>query len=472
MRKKGVGCFLIICIMLFSFSFQAFAQQAPSVVAETAVLTELETGRILFEKDKDKRIYPASMTKLLTALIALVYFSPDDLITAGDEVNEIPYDSSRAGHLRGETLTVENLIRGLILPSGNDSGNVIAAAVAKKVTGDNSLPFSECESTFADLMNQKAEELGATNSHFTNAHGYHDENHYSTAADIAKISAAALENTVIREIVQEERFAGNGAGEELADDETLITQNYIWTSHNMLLMEGEYYYEYAIGLKTGFMDESGDCVAAAAQKDGVTLIAVICNSEDPGRWQDAVALFEFGFQNYSMTTIQQSNETVGTVSLSGHNRLQGDTLDVVIKEDISYYMTPDEAAQVEKSITYRDDLIAPPEDETDTTIRLNAPLEKDAQVGTITYTLNGQVIGQTNVYAANGVEESTIWTTVQYFIRTTLPGFFNWKGLVILAVVIIILVLITVWRKHRRKRRRYNRYTYKQPKRSRRNRYR
>lgn len=112
------------------------ADQAPELQAEAAILIEASSGTILYEKNATQKMYPASMTKMLTALVALDYFKPEDLIVVGSEINEVSLDSSKAGHELGETLTVENAIRGLIIPSGNDSANAVAAAVAKKAEND------------------------------------------------------------------------------------------------------------------------------------------------------------------------------------------------------------------------------------------------------------------------------------------------------------------------------------------------
>ena len=179
------------------------ADGAPDVTASAAILIEESTGTILYEKNADQKMYPASMTKVLTALVALDHFKPEELIKVGSEINEVSLDSSKAGHVAGEMLTMKNAIRGLIIPSGNDSANVIAAAVARRAENNENLSFSQCEAVFTDLMNQKAEELGATNSHFANAHGYHADDHYTTGKDMALLSRAFMENKTLEEIANE-----------------------------------------------------------------------------------------------------------------------------------------------------------------------------------------------------------------------------------------------------------------------------
>ena len=143
--KKLNKIIVVLLILLMTFPNAVFAAEAPpEVVAQTAILGEASTGKIIYQKDMDKKMYPASMTKLLTAIVALEHLKPDDLITVGSEINEIPADSSKAGHTRGETLTVKNLIRGLLIPSGNDSANVLAVTVARKIENNQELPYEEC----------------------------------------------------------------------------------------------------------------------------------------------------------------------------------------------------------------------------------------------------------------------------------------------------------------------------------------
>ncbi len=478
--NKIIAVLFVLCI---AFQNIAFAEPAPSdesikidtltddntgvleLTAETAILGEASTGKIIYQKDMDKKMYPASMTKLLTSLVVLDYFSPEALITTGNEVNDIPWDSSKAGHTKGETLTVKNLIRGLLLPSGNDSANVLAVAVAQKVENNTELTTDECITVFTDLMNKKAKELGATNSHFANAHGYHDENHYTTAYDMFLISQEALKNETISEISKEKEYAGNGAENTLEQSTALKIKKYNWTSHNLLITDNEYQYENAIGLKTGFTDEAGDCLAAAAQKDDITLIAVVFNAEDPARWVDTTALFEYGFNEFGMVDLQKSGDVVDTVALSRHNRLLGDVLDVIVKEDISEYMRKEDAEKVEKAVEYKSDLIIEQKDEQQKT-QLKAPISKDAEIGKVTYKLGNDVIKEVNIYAATEVEKRTILNSVQYFFKNLKENLFTVKGIAssvgIIAGVAFIIAMIVAMKSRRNKRR--SKYTFQSSK--------
>ena len=428
------------------------AEDAPEVAAASAILIEASTGTILYEKNPNQKMYPASMTKMLTALVAMDYFAPEDLITVGTEINEVSLDSSKAGHQNGETLTVQNTLRGLLIPSGNDSANVIAAAVAKKVENRDSLTFLQCETIFTDLMNKKATELGATNSHFANAHGYHSDEHYTTAADLALIAKAFMENEVLAEIAKEKNFSGNGAGEK-GTDTTLKTQDYVWRSHNLLITEGEYQYPYAIGIKTGFTDEAGDCVSAAAEKDGVELIAIIFRSEDPNRWLDAKNLFEYGFNEYEKTELAKADVAIAEVPLTKHKKSEGDTLSLVFKED-AVLMVPKTAAEdLQLNITYHDAYAVT---DKEGKVSLRAPIDKGTEVGTAVYTLDGKTAFEAPVYAARDVSKRTIFSMIGDFFR----GLFTLEGLIRLLVVLVVIAIIVLLVKfiggRRRSRRGYS----------------
>lgn len=439
------------------------ADNAPDVSAQTAILVERSTGTILFEKNAKDKMYPASMTKMITALVTMDHFKPDELITVGTEINEVSLDSSKAGHVLGETITVKNLVRGLIIPSGNDSANVLAAAVAKRVKNDENLTFAESQDVFAGLMNEKAKELGAVNTHFTNAHGYHNENHYSCAYDMALFARAYLDNSTLAEIANEKSFSGNGADNMFAQNQNMKTQDYAWRSHNLLITDNEYNYSYASGIKTGFTDEAGDCVSAAAEKDGEGLIAIVFNSPDPGRWQDAKNLFEFGFKQYEKVELGKAADVVEAIPLTKHNRLEGDTLDVVFNQDVVTYLPTGMADKVSKSIAYDENYLAESKDED---LKLKAPIAKDAKIGTATFQVDGKTVLTEAVYAGREVSKGTIWSNIKFFFKNFTSVIFSKKGLIGIAIILIVAVMIyIIFRIFGGRRRRTSRggYSFRQP---------
>ena len=399
------------------------------------------------------------MTKVLTALVAVEYFEPDDVIVVGREINEVSLDSSKAGHVVGESITFRNLVRGLMIPSGNDSAEVVACAVARKAQNDDSLSTAECQTVFADLMNQKAEELGCTGSHFVNAHGYHDDDHYTTAADLAKIGAAAMQVDLIRDIGAEKNYSGNSMENQAHDG--LITNEYHWVSHNLLITSGEYAYPYATGLKTGFTDEAGDCVLATAEKDGVQLIAVICKAEDPARWTDAAALFEYGFENFSFVTLAATEGVVGSVGLKGHKSADGDLLDLKVKEDVTLFLDNETAKAVQANVTLTaEDYLHQSKDEAETDVRVKAPVEAETELGQVSFVdSTGNVLAQAPVYAARSVEKAGMGERILDGLMTLIGKLFTLQGLIGLVIVVVVIVLVVLILRLRRGRR-YGRNRY------------
>lgn len=444
MIRKIKGLLAMVLSLCIVVSVTAFAApSAPTdIAAVSAILMEKTTGNVLYEKDADKKIYPASMTKVLTSLILMDYFKPEDIITVGDEINDISLDSSKAGHVVGEQITAENLIRGLMIPSGNDSAAVVAASVVKKKENNNNLSSDECIAEFAKIMNEKAKELGCTNSHFANPHGYHNENHYTTARDMSLIVSAAMDNEIISEIAAEKSFSGNSLGNLKDQHPDAITNEYNWKSHNLLIAAGsEYNYEYATGFKTGFTDEAGDCVAATAEKDGAKLIAVICNSEDPGRWNDAKKLFDYGFNNYSFKTVVKNGDEVCSAPLTQQKSSEGDSLVLVAKEDINLYRPNEDfdSMTTELNITAENAV----ENKDTGEKMLKAPVEADQLVGTVTFkTKDGEVLASTDVYASRSVEKANIFARIFYKIRDGFKNIFSLKGLITVVVIIVIIILI------------------------------
>lgn len=428
----------------------AIADNAPELTASAAILIEESTGTILYEKNAEQKMYPASMTKVLTALVALDYFKPEELIKVGYEINEISLDSSKAGHIVGETLTMKNAIRGLIIPSGNDSANVIAANVARRAENDESMSFSKCEDVFTDLMNQKAEELGATNSHFSNAHGYHADDHYTTGVDMALISKAFMENPTLEEIANERSFVGNGADNMFTTDESVKTQDYAWRSHNLLITGGEYNYSNASGIKTGFTDEAGDCVTAAAKSDSMNLIAVVFHSEDPNRWIDSRNLFEFGFNSYEEVTVAGAEEAIAEVPLTKHKKSEGDTLGVVLGTPLTTYLPIGTADKLEVAVSYNQTYTV---EDKEGNISLKAPIEKGAEVGTASYILDGKPVLETPVYAGRDVAKGNIFSTIGHLLSNlfTLKGILILVGIVLAVGVIFLIVRFILSRRNRRR---------------------
>ncbi len=258
---------LLLVLVFFGQAVALAAPLAPKVEAEAAVLMDAATGRLLYAVNPDAIMYPASTTKIMTALIALEKGKPDAVVTVSRRAASC--EESSLGLKAGDRLTLRDLLYGMMIVSGNDA----AEAVAEHIAG--SVP------AFADLMNARADKLGLINTHFANPHGLPDpNNHYSSARDLAVITATALQNPEFAKIVATPEYSV-----------PLLNRPPIRvTTTNRFLKT----YPGATGVKTGSTQAAGDCLVAAAKRGGVQLIVVLLN-DDNGRWEDAPKLMNYGF---------------------------------------------------------------------------------------------------------------------------------------------------------------------------------
>jgi serine-type D-Ala-D-Ala carboxypeptidase (penicillin-binding protein 5/6) len=252
-----------------------------SIKGVAGVLMDEGSGKILYAKNENKRLYPASTTKILTALIALEKGNLNDQVKVGTEVTMKTNDESTAGLRQGQVVPLKVLLRAMLLPSGNDAARTIAVYIAKKDSGNSNMNPEEGIRYFANLMNRKAKEVGATHSHFINPHGLHNPNHYSTAKDLAFIAREARKNLVFREIVSEEAYKNSSF--------TFYNRN------ELVNRSSDNFFQGADGIKTGFTDQAGHCLVSSATRDGKNLISVVLHSSKEGVYSDSTALLEYGF---------------------------------------------------------------------------------------------------------------------------------------------------------------------------------
>lgn len=252
------------------------------------ILADITNDRVLYSKQADVKCYPASLTKLMTALVAMENTPADAVITVGDEIRMIDAGSSVAFLTIGSKLTLEQLLQALLLPSGNDAAYAIAAHVGRLIAADDTLDNRAAVDTFCRAMNDKAQTLGCTNTHFANPDGTHRDNHYTTAADMLKIAEAALGQEMVARIVSTGQV----------QVQLVSGQSVTWTNSNKLVRENNAFtYAGATGLKTGSTDEAGYCLAASATRDGQTSIAIVMGAtEEYSRWEDASGLLDISFQ--------------------------------------------------------------------------------------------------------------------------------------------------------------------------------
>ena len=277
-------CALIVALVIgFCFCVSVYAQPAaedglslPSVSAESAILINGEDGAVYFEKNADARLGMASTTKLMTALVAAESGDVNRVVTIPAQA--VGVEGSSIYLVEGERLTMRELLYALLLSSANDAATAIAIAVAGSVED------------FCAKMNERGAQMGLTDTHFTNPHGLYDEEHYTTARELAKIAAEVLCEPLLRQIVATVRATITHDGEE---------NKRLLLNHNKLLRT----YEGAIGMKTGFTKKTGRTLVSAAQRDGLVLIAVTLNAPDD--WRDHAAMLDYGFSRYERVVFAQ-----------------------------------------------------------------------------------------------------------------------------------------------------------------------
>lgn len=289
--KKRI-CFLLTIILIINIwafcpetSFATEYPAVPEVSGESAVLMEADTGAVLYEKNSHKKLYPASITKIMTGLLAIENCNMDDVVTySGQALSSLPYDAAKLGLVSGEEMTVKDSLYALLLRSCND----VAVGLAYNVSGS--------EEEFARLMTKRAQELGATDTNFVNSSGLQDENHYTTAYDMALITKAAIANPVFTEISGTEKYV-------LPVTNRCDLERTQINRHQMLVSTSGSYYSYAVAGKTGYTDEAGRTLVTVAKKDGKTLICVFMNTTDEEVYNDTRNLFEWGFNYFEKVSI-------------------------------------------------------------------------------------------------------------------------------------------------------------------------
>ncbi len=254
--------------------------------AKSAILIEADSGDVIFEKSADDRMFPASTTKIMTVLLGLTMGDLGSTVTMDTLAATLPDDNISTIPLSvGETINFKDLLYATMVRSGNDGANLIAEAVS------GSIP------AFVDLMNQAAQADGCVDTHFANPNGLYDENHYTTARDMAKIARAAMQNEEFQKIAKTYTYS-------LPKSNLQRSRVLIGTSDNWLnpSEDNTYFYAYATGIKTGYLDSAGYCYVGSAERDGVKLISIVLYTTKDGRWTDSKKLMEYGFSQFVSVT--------------------------------------------------------------------------------------------------------------------------------------------------------------------------
>ena len=263
--------------------------KGPENGAESAILMEVDTGAVLYSKNINEPLYPASTTKLMTALLVVENCQMDEVVTFSDEaIDNTEWGSSRIGIMKGEQLTVEQCLYGLLLGSANE----VAYGLAEHVGGDLE--------SFVSMMNAKAEELGCTNTHFVNASGLPDPDHYVSASDLATIAREFFSNETLCMI--------SGTAKYVIPSTNKTDEERPQENHHKMIQGKKYAYDGVVGGKTGFTTDARQTLVTCAQRDGMKLVCVVMKDESPYQFTDTSALFDYGFASFQKINVADNEK--------------------------------------------------------------------------------------------------------------------------------------------------------------------
>ena len=379
---------------------------APTIESHAAVVIEAETGTVLYDKNMNMRCYPASITKILTAILGIENCSLQDMLYYSEEnIASVPRDSSHIAINPGEELTMENSLYGLLLASANECAN----AIAEHVSG--SIP------AFVERMNERAKELGAIDTHFANANGLPDDNHYTTCYDMAMISRAAVFNETYRKI--------NGTTSYMIPPTNLQPESRPVNTMHRLILGGSSHYDGCFGGKTGYTTVAGSTLVTFAERDGMTLICVVMQSTSPACFTDSAALLDYGFHSFKKVNIAE-NETNYTFhknaffpsSCSIFDRV---SMDIELSKD-SIIVLPIHAefSDAEATIIFTNSETDEEENLEPSTSSEQTELLNRSTLATITYSYSGHYIGSATLDIIYG-DVDTFSFTKNTPVETTTP---------------------------------------------------
>lgn len=423
--KKYISVFLAALFLVVQFAFSLLLPLCVSADGESgfnalspySMLVDMNTGRVLYEKNADEKIYPASTVKIMTAILALENCSLEDKVEASEAaLSSVPDGVTAMDIMPGESLTVRQLLYGAMLASAADATNVLAEAVSGSV------------SEFVELMNDKAKELGMENTNFSNTHGEHDDRTYTTVRDMAKLSRYAMQNDDFREIVNTDQYEIQPT-EKYKEVRKLVNTNYMVSR----VRRADYYYDKAIGVKAGYTREAGSCLVEAAKSKDMELLALTFGSETvDGRAQgyiDCRDFFTTAFENYRTKIIVKKGTLLEQIPIKNARRASQVLLE---SGENLYFMYPVNEEDGEVTFTVRADSFA------------RAPIKKGDVLGECEYFYGGTSAGIVNLVADKDYKFDAIAFVGDGFVRVVTSPLF------IIAIIIIAAFFVQLWLRHKK----------------------
>lgn len=391
----------------------------PEIGAQSAILMDVNTGSILYAKNIDEQLYPASITKILTALIAYEECDMDEMVTFSyDAVHSINWrEDANMGINAGDSITMEQCLYGLLVGSANEA----AYAIAEHICGEGNTD------KFSELMNQKAKELGCTNSNFITPNGIHDDNHYTSAHDMALIAQAYFSNELLSKMSLTTSY-------HVPKSDTQPREDMIVWAKSKILPGKEYAYDGLVGTKTGYTDNARQTLVSCAQKNGMKLVCVILKEESPNQFTDTIELFEYGFQNFYAASVVEHDKTY---SIDTSNFFETDT---------DFFGSSKPILEINRN----DYIVLPVNvDFSETTSKLTYDNLEENEIARIDYKFHDIFVGSASIIPVQDTIASFDFGTKPQITETpeaaeTDTIFINIKNIII-AIIVITIVLIGIF---------------------------
>ena len=390
----------------------------PDVHGEAAFLICPSTKKIIYEKNADARMYPASTTKIMTAYLALTHLDLNKECVASAKAVDIDRDGSNMGISQGEILTVRQLIDSLVIHSANDAANVLAEEISGSIE------------EFVNLMNSTAKELGMDNTHFENPHGYHADNHYTTARDMAKIAAKAMENEIFVEMVGMKKLTIPKTN-KYDTERVFVTRNSLINPYSDISLQ----YRFATGIKTGHTSNAGYCFVGSATRNDMDLISVVFKSSSYNRaFIDTKNLFEYAYKTYKTRTVIKGDELASTCKVRW--AWGKDHLVLKTNKDVKTTLPRD---------TYSEELL---KSEIIINEKITAPIKMNEELGTVRFFYDGELVAESPLYASRAVSRNYIKQLFSFLLN----------GWFLTALGFVVVMIFSSKYKQSRKRKRNNHF--------------
>ncbi len=427
-NRKTIVFITLFVLIFYAFALPVYAKPpSPEIQGSSAILIDSATGKILYEKNIHEKKYPASITKIMTAIIALENGTLDDIVTAGpNAVFSIERGSSNIGILVGEQISLEELLIGLLVASANEGANVIAEHIAGSID------------EFIDLMNKRAKALGANNTYFTNANGLHNDNHYTTASDMALITRHAMTIPKFRELVNIDYYEMQPTN-KYKKIRYLSNTNHLINSHRASRIHN-YLYGPALGIKTGYTSKANHTLVAGAAKNDMEFISVVLDAKLEGNrfysYIDTINLFKYGFEHFSVQTVVEPEAIIEEVAVAEAK----DKERVILLSDQHLQALLPNGIDIKNEIKKTPHILSP----------IKAPIEKGEVLGFVSYEHNGYNLGKINLVAGKNIEREPISIAKEKAVSIITSLWFK----ILTAALGVLLVLLLIF-KIRKRRKRY-----------------